>query len=134
MIRYMLDTNTIIYAKNNRPPKVLQRLLLHEPSEISISSITMAELEFGICHSSNPKRNRIALMMFLAGIKVLPFEANAAMEYGLIRHNLQHQGRIIGGNDMLIAAHSRSLGLTLVTHNVGEFSRIPGLKIEDWAE
>jgi len=129
----MLDTNTIAYAKNRRPVQVLQHLLRHEPSEISISSITMAELEYGICHSSQPGKNRIALMMFLTGIKVIPFDANAAMEYGDIREKLQRKGLLIGGNDMLIAAHARALGLTLVTHNTREFSRVEGLKIEDWA-
>ncbi len=134
MIRYMLDTNIIAYAKNRRPVQVLERLLQHDPAEISISSITMAELEYGVSHSSRPEQNRIALMMFLAGITVLPFEADAAYEYGLIRHTLQAQGSLIGGNDMLIAAHARAEGLILVTHNVREFSRIDGLLLEDWAE
>jgi tRNA(fMet)-specific endonuclease VapC len=130
----MLDTNTIAYAKNRKPVQVLQHLLSHDPYEISISSITMAELEYGICHSSKPERNRVALMMFLAGIKVIPFDVKAAMEYGDIRQRLQAKGLLIGGNDMLIAAHARSLGLTLVTHNTREFSRVEGLTIEDWAE
>ena len=133
MIRYMLDTNMIAYAKNRRPMKVLDRLLRHEPSEIAISSITMAELEFGIQNSSRPEQNRIALMMFLSGISVLPFDANAALEYGDIRHKLKMQGSLIGGNDMLIAAHARSLGIALVTHNTREFSRVDDLLIEDWA-
>ncbi|WP_407399909.1 type II toxin-antitoxin system VapC family toxin [Anaerovibrio sp.] len=134
MIHYMLDTNIIAYAKRRRPVQVLQRLLSHDPSEISISSITMAELEYGICHSSKPEINRIALLMFLTGIKVLPFDAGAALEYGAIRETLQAKGLLIGGNDMLIAAHARALGLTLVTHNTREFSRVEGLQIEDWAE
>ena len=132
MIRYMLDTNTIAYAKNKRPPQVLEKLLEHDPSEISISSITMAELEFGVHHSSKQEQNRIALMMFLSGITVLPFDSNAAWEYGSIRHALQSQGLTIEGNDMLIAAHARSLGLTLVTHNTREFSRVDLLSLEDW--
>ena len=132
MIRYMLDTNTIAYAKNRRPVQVLIRLLEHEPSELSISSITMTELEYGVYRSSKPAQNRMALMMFLSGISVLPFDAAAALEYGDIRHSLQSQGLVIGGNDMLIAAHSRALGLTLVTHNVREFSRVEHLQIEDW--
>ena len=132
MIRYMLDTNTIAYAKNKRPPQVLEKLLEHDPSEISISSITMAELELGVHHSSKPEQNRIALMMFLSGITILPFDSNAAWEYGSIRHTLQSQGLTIEGNDMLIAAHARSLGLTLVTHNTREFSRVDLLSLEDW--
>ena len=133
MIRYMLDTNMIAYAKNRRPLRVLDQLLRHEPSEIAISSITMAELEYGIQNSSRPEQNRIALMMFLAGISILPFDAGAALEYGDIRCKLKTQGIIIGGNDMLIAAHARSQGLTLVTHNTREFSRVDDLQIEDWA-
>ena len=133
MIRYMLDTNMIAYAKNRRPLRVLDQLLRPEPSEIAISSITMAELEYGIQNSSRPEQNRIALMMFLAGISILPFGADAALEYGAIRYKLKTQGIIIGGNDMLIAAHARSQGLTLVTHNTREFSRVDDLQIEDWA-
>ena len=132
MIRYMLDTNMIAYAKNRRPEQVLQRLLQHDPSEISISAITMAELEYGIFHSSNPDRNRLALMMFLSGITILPFDENAAYEYGKIRQGLQSKGTLIGGNDMLIAAHARSLELILVTHNVREFERVEQLELEDW--
>ena len=100
MIRYMLDTNMIAYAKNRRPIIVLHRLLVHEPSEIAVSSITMAELEFGIQNSSRPEQNRMALMLFMAGISILPFDTNAAMEYGDIRHKLKEQGMLIGGNDL----------------------------------
>ena len=132
MIRYMLDTNMIAYAKNRRPESVLQRLLQHDPSEICISAITMAELEYGVCHSSMPGQNRLALMMFLSGITLLPFGTDAALAYGEIRHRLKIRGNIIGANDLLIAAHARSLGLTLVTHNTREFSRIEGLQLEDW--
>ena len=133
MIRYMLDTNMIAYARNRRPPCVLEKLLQHNPSEISISSITMAELEYGVFNSSKPEQNRNALIMFLSGISILPFDTSASLEYGDIRYRLKTQGNLIGGNDMLIAAHARSLNLTLVTHNTKEFSRIAGLKLEDWA-
>lgn len=133
MIRYMLDTNTIAYAKNRRPASVLERLIQHDPSEICISAITMAELEFGISHSAKPSQNRKALLMFLSGITILPFGPEAAQAYGEIRHTLQSQGQLIGANDLLIAAHAKTAGLTLVTHNTREFSRVEGLKIEDWA-
>ena len=129
----MLDTNIVAYAKNQRPACVLERLLSHDPSEICISDVTMAELEFGVFNSSNPEKNRMALIMFLSGITVLPFDKAASLEYGSIRHLLKTSGIIIGGNDMLIAAHTRSLDITLVTHNTGEFSKVPGLKLEDWA-
>lgn len=133
MIRYMLDTNTIIYAIKRKPACVLERLLSHDPSEICISAITMAELEFGISHSSHPAQNRTATLLLLSGITILPFDAEAAFEYGMIRHHLQSQGMVIGGNDMLIAAHAKSKNLTLVTHNTREFSRVNGFALKDWA-
>ena len=133
MIRYMLDTNMIAYARNRKPECVLERLLQHDPSEICISSITMAELEYGVFNSSKPEQNRMALLMFLSGISILPFDTAASLEYGNIRFILKTRGMLIGGNDMLIAAHARSLGLTLVTHNTREFSRVENLKLEDWA-
>ncbi len=132
MIKYMLDTNMIAYAKNRRPAVVLEHLLQHDPSEICISSITIAELEYGVYNSSKPEQNRTALMMFLSGITVIPFDTDASFEYGKIRYGLKTKGTLIGGNDLLIAAHAKSLDLTLVTHNTREFSRVEGLLIEDW--
>lgn len=134
MIKYMLDTNIIAYAINKSFPEVISNLLKHSPDEICISAITMAELEYGIMHSSQPERNRAALMMFLAEISVVSFDTNSAYDYGLIRQDLQNKGQLIGANDMLIAAQARSLGVTLVTHNVREFSRVENLKYEDWCE
>ena len=133
-MRYMLDTNIIIYAKNKRPESILNRLKLYKPSDLCISSITMAELEFGINKSSKPDQNRLALMLFLSGIEIVPFDSSAAREYGIIRHRLQSQGTPIGGNDMLIAAHARSLDIPLVTNNTREFERVEGLKLESWTE
>lgn len=132
MISYMLDTNIIAYAKNGNPPSVLKRLLSCDSGEICISSITLAELEYGICNSFNPDQNRIATMMFLSEIAILPFDSDAAIAYGDIRFDLKSLGLLIGANDLLIAAHAKSQGLTLVTHNMREFSRVPGLKLEDW--
>ena len=130
MIRYMLDTNMIAYARNRRPACVLERLIKHEPSEISISSITMAKLEYGVFNSSKPQQNRTALLMFLSEISILPFDADASLAYGAIRHYLKTKGILIGGNDLLIASHARALGLTLVTHNTKEFSRVPDLLLD----
>ena len=132
MIKYMLDTNMIAYAKNRRPEVVLEHLMQHDPSQICISSITMAELEYGVHNSSKPEQNRTALMMFLSEITILPFDSDASFEYGKIRYDLKSKGILIGGNDLLIAAHAKSLGLTLVTHNTREFSRVEVLSIEDW--
>ena len=132
MIRYMLDTNTIAYAKNRKPASVLEKLTQLDPSDVCISSITLAELEYGVFNSSKPGQNRQALLLFLSGITILPFGTEAALEYGKIRHTLKTQGILIGANDLLIAAHAKSLNLTLVTHNTREFQRVEGLKIEDW--
>ena len=129
---FMLDTNIIIYAKNNNPEGVLRRLMHYKRGDVCISVITMAELEYGAYKSSKPDKNRLALMTFLSGIQVMPFTPEAAREYGLIRSSLEKQGTVIGGNDMLIAAHAKSLDLILVTNNQREFERIHGLKVENW--
>ena len=132
-MKYMLDTNIIVYILNSRPEKVRKRFTRYSPEDICISSVTLAELEYGICNSSRPDQNRIALMMFLADIDVIPFDAQAAADYGEIRFDLKRKGTPIGANDLLIAAHARSLGLTLVTNNSREFDRVDGLKVENWA-
>ena len=131
-MRFMLDTNIIAYAKNNRPESVLQRLTQYRPEDLCISAITMAELEYGVCNSSRPDQNRMALLLFLSRISVLPFDADAAREYGMIRADLKKKGTLIGANDLLIAAHARSQGLTLVTNNTREFERVENLRVENW--
>ncbi len=131
-MRFMLDTNIIAYAKNNRPENVLKRLTQYQPEDMCISAITMAELEFGVCNSSRPDQNRMALLLFLSRIAMLPFDADAAREYGDIRADLTKKGTLIGANDLLIAAHARSLGLTLVTANTREFERVEKLRVENW--
>ena len=128
----MLDTNIIAYAKNNRPETVLKRLMQHSPEDYCISSITLAELEFGVYNSARPEQNQLALVTFLARIKVVPFDADTAREYGIIRADLTRKGTLIGANDLLIAAHARALDVTLVTNNTREFERVDGLKLENW--
>lgn len=131
-MRFMLDTNIIAYAKNNRPESVLRRFMRYAPEDMCISSITMAELEYGACNSARPEQNRLALLTFLARIAVVPFDAAAAREYGEIRADLTKRGCLIGANDLLIAAHARALGLTLITNDTREFDRVEGLKVENW--
>lgn len=131
-MKCMLDTNIIVYAKNSRPEIVLQKFQAYSPADLCISAITMGELEYGICNSSKPGQNRLALLTFLSGIEIVPFDANAAREYGLIRFDLKRRGEPIGANDLLIAAHAKSLGLTLITNNTKEFQKIDGLSVEDW--
>ena len=131
---YMLDTNICIYIMKNKPEKVLRRFKEELNNGIGISSITLAELEYGMKHSSNPAQNEQALLRFLVPLSVLPFGTDAASEYGTIRSFLQNKGTPIGPLDMLIAAHAKSEGLVMVTNNVREFERVPGLEIENWAE
>ena len=131
---YMLDTNICIYAMKNKPEQVLQRLKKELNSGVCISPITLAELEYGMKHSSNPVKNEQALLRFLVPLSVLPFGTTAASEYGEILTYLQSIGTPIGSLDMLIAAHARSEDMILVTNNVREFERVPDLDVENWVE
>lgn len=131
-IQFMLDTNMVIYIIKHKPESVLQRFQLYDPSEFCISAITLAEMQYGISKSKKPEQNQLALATFLSNISVLPFDDKAAVEYGDIRADLERKGTPIGGNDMLIAAHARSLGLTVVTNNTKEFARVLDLKLENW--
>ena len=131
-MKYMLDTNICIHVIKHRPASVLARFQRHTPQDMCISSITLAELEYGVEKSAFPEKNRIALTMFLSGITVLPFDDAAALEYGRIRADLEKQGTPIGPNDMLIAAHAKSLGLPIITNNTREFDRLEDLQTENW--
>lgn len=131
---YMLDTNICIYVMKKKPEKVLQRLKKELNNGVCISSITLAELEYGMKHSSNPAKNEQALLRFLAPVSILPFGSSAASEYGEIRTYLQNRGTPIGPLDMLIAGHARAEKMILVTNNVREFERVPELEIENWVE
>ena len=131
-MRYLLDTNICIYIIKKRPPEVLERLVSLDHEEVGVSSITVAELEYGVAKSSRPRQNREALLNFLAPLQILAFDDQAAQHYGKIRAYLERKGQTIGAMDLLIAAHSRSLSLTLVTNNEKEFSRVPGLTVENW--
>jgi tRNA(fMet)-specific endonuclease VapC len=133
---YMLDTNTCIFAikgaKTEKYEHIVSILNDKRTDGLSISAITLAELEFGVANSAFPEKNAVALMNFVSIMDVLPFEDGAAIEYGNIRAALQKIGRPLGPLDMLIAAHAKTLGHTLVTNNTREFERVPGLIIEDW--
>ncbi len=133
-MNYMLDTNICIYVMKEKPEAVLRRFQQELNAGLCISSITLAELEYGMKHSSNPIKNEQALLRFLAPLSILPFGATAAFEYGDIRDYLQKQGTPIGPLDMLIAAHARAERITLVTNNIREFERVPNLELENWAE
>jgi tRNA(fMet)-specific endonuclease VapC len=128
----MLDTNICIYLIKGKPPQVLSRLKEFNLGDVSVSSITLSELEYGVAKSSKPEQNRDALDAFLAPLDILPFNAEAAYHYGKIRALLEKEGKLIGAMDLLIGAHALSASMTLVTNNLKEFGRIPGLRLENW--
>ena len=133
-MRYMLDTNICIYAIKHKPEKVFQKLQEVEPEDVCVSSVTYAELVHGVEKSVAVEKNRLALSMLLANIEILDFDADAADCYGKIRADLEKKGTPIGPIDMMIAGHAQSLGYTVVTNKVKEFSKVQDLKIENWAE
>lgn len=129
---YMLDTNICIYIIKRRPAEVIEKFRTFAVSEIAVSSITLAELEYGVSKSQHVEKNRDALALFVSPLDILPFNSLAAVKYGEIRAKQEKDGSPVGSMDMLIAAHAMSRGLTLVTNNTREFERIEGLRIENW--
>jgi tRNA(fMet)-specific endonuclease VapC len=132
-MKYLLDTNICIYLIRRRPATVIRELVKHPLGDVGLSSITVAELQYGVAKSAEQERNRLALEQFLVPLAIAEFDAHAAEAYGLIRASLERQGTPIGSLDTLIAAHALSLGVTLVTNNEREFGRVPGLRVENWA-
>jgi tRNA(fMet)-specific endonuclease VapC len=130
---YLLDTNICIYLIRKQSKELLKRIQRCKPGDIAISSITLAELRYGVEKSRFPEKNTEALDTFLMSFEVLPFDDNAAHSYGRMRANLEKSGRLIGPLDMMIAAHALSVEAVLVTNNEREFSRVSGLEIENWA-
>lgn len=133
MLSYLLDTNIVIYVVKRRPEEVLATFNANA-ARMAISVITLAELLHGAEKSSRPAANLAVVEDFVSRLEVLPYTEKAAQHYGQIRATLERMGQPIGANDLHIAAHARSEGLTLVTNNVGEFSRVPALQIENWLQ
>ncbi len=133
-MRYMLDTNICIYIIKQRPIQVLATLRKLDIGDVCISAITLAELAYGVVKSHQRERNTVALTSFLSPLEILPFSDNAAVVSGEIRAALEKKGQIMGAYDLLIAAHALSEKLILVTNNTGEFGRIPGLSLNNWAD
>ena len=131
-MKYMLDTNICIFAIRNSNDNVLKKFHDHLDDELYISSITLAELMYGVEKSRKPEQNRNALLQFLTLIDIKEFSEKAAIEYGKIRAFLENQGTPIGPLDTLIAAHAVSENMILVTHNTKEFLRVPDLTVENW--
>jgi tRNA(fMet)-specific endonuclease VapC len=133
-MNYLLDSNICVLLIRQKSPQVLTQLTSHPITDIGISAITVAELQYGVQKSSRPAQNQQALDQFLLPLTIIPFDENDAVAYGQIRTNLEAQGLPIGALDTLIAAQAVQYNLILVTNNVREFARIPGLAIEDWTK
>lgn len=131
MLKYLLDTNIAIYVIKRRPIEVLG-VFNENAGRMAMSAITLSELFHGAEKSAKVAQNLAAVEEFASLLEVLPYTAKAAQHYGAIRTSLEKVGRPIGVNDLHIAAHARSEGLTLITNNLGEFERVPGLVTENW--
>jgi len=131
-MRFLLDTNICIYIIKKKPAAIIKKFRTFQINDLGISSITLAELEFGVYNSSRQEQNQEALSQFVSPLEILPFDDRAAIQYGQVRAYLTLRGITIGAMDMLIAAQAKSLSLPLVTNNLKEFKRIPGLLLENW--
>ena len=131
-MKFMLDTNICIYLIKLKPQKVLKHFQSHAVGDIGISSITLAELRYGVAKSQHIEKNRQALDEFILPLEIADFDETAAEAYGTIRAALEKVGRPIGSMDMLIGAHALALSVALITNNTKEFKRIKNLKVVDW--
>lgn len=133
MLKYLLDTNIVIYTMKNRPKQVKKSFEQHH-GRMGISTVTLGELVFGAEHSQQVERNLADIEAMVARLEVLPFDNRAAYHFGQIRAALYRIGQPIGPYDMMIAGQAIASGLKLVTNNVKEFERVPGLLLEDWSQ
>lgn len=131
-MRILLDTNICIYMIKNKPPEVRKHFEKYSIGDIGISTITIAELEYGVQKSKAKEKNSNALQAFLMPLEFLPFDDASARTYGKIRAELEQAGKPIGCMDMLIAAQAVAHNCILVTHNLKEFARIENLRCETW--
>jgi tRNA(fMet)-specific endonuclease VapC len=130
MVRYLLDTNIVIYTMNNRPE--LREIYKQHSGQMAISTVTLGELIFGAEKSARPNENLSVIEGFAARLDVLPFDEQACWQWGQVRNELRRAGTPIGPYDQMLAGHARALGLVLVTHNTRDFERVAGLRVEDW--
>lgn len=131
MLKYMLDTNIVIYVIKRRPPEMLETFNRHA-SQMCISAVTLAELLHGAEKSERKEHNLAQVDDFSSRLTVMDYHTKAAAHYGDIRADLERKGAPIGVNDLHIAGHARSEGLVLVTNNMSEFERVEGLRVENW--
>ena len=130
-MKYLLDTDTCIYLINERPRPVLARFRRHAVGDIGVSAVTASELAWGVAKTGS-ERNRAALEAFLLPLEIASYDLAAALRYGELRADLERRGRPIGPLDTMIAAHALSLGVTLVSNKLREFSRVRDLTVESW--
>ena len=131
-MRYMLDTNTCIYIIKKHPANVIKKIQTLALGDICLSSLTLAELKYGVEKSQHKQQNKSALEEFTLPLEIMSFDEKATYHYGHVRAYLEKKGTPIGALDLIIAAHALSLNLILVTNNRKEFQRVPQLKVEDW--
>lgn len=131
-MRFLLDTNACVDYLTGRHPRVVTRIQASPPEDLCLSSVVAAELRYGADHSARRRTNHARIDTLLDEIECLDFDVRAAATYGRVRAGLEAVGTPIGPNDMLIAAHALSRGFTVVTDNGGEFTRVKGLKVENW--
>lgn len=131
-MRFMLDTDSCIALIKRKPYKMVDKLTSHAPGDVGLSTVTLAELRYGVAKSAQKETNAGALDKFLLPLEIADFDETAADAYGEVRAALEKSGTPIGPLDTQIGAHALSLGAVLVTHNTREFRRIPGLAVEDW--
>jgi tRNA(fMet)-specific endonuclease VapC len=131
-MKYLVDTNILIFLLNSKSSKLQRKFTRRDIRQFGVSSITVAELIYGARKSRLIERNTNAVIKMLSSFELLDFTSADAFEYGDIRADLESKGKVIGGNDLLIAAQARRLGLIVLTANTGEFSRVSGLNVEDW--
>ena len=132
MLKYMLDTNIVIYTLKNRPAKVRKSFEKHD-GQMCLSSVSWGELIYGAEKSARVEQNLAVLETFAARLKIAVFDTLSAIHFGQVRAELSQKGKTIGPYDMMIAGHARALGLVLITNNVRDFERVPGLRVENWA-
>jgi tRNA(fMet)-specific endonuclease VapC len=133
MLKYLLDTNIVIYTIKNRPDKVRQHFNRHD-GQMCISTVTLGELIYGAERSLRPEQNMEVSEGFAARLEVLAFDSQDAAHFGQLRAELANNGQPIGPYDMMIAGQARARGLILVTNNLKEFKRVPGLRLQNWAK
>ncbi|MBO7424498.1 MAG: type II toxin-antitoxin system VapC family toxin [Clostridiales bacterium] len=131
---YLLDTNTCIFFLKDKYPSLSEKIMSRDPSEFSVSSVTVFELEYGAAKSQWGDKTRLRLAIFLSPFTVIPFDTSDAVVAGRIKGELAKNGKIIGPYDLKIAAQGLARGLTVITNNTNEFRRVPGLNVEDWTK